>query len=309
MSTLSGLRFVFVTGKGGVGKSTVSAILGAGLAARGRKVLIAADAGANSLGYLLETAVGQDPTEVAKNLFAIRIEPKASMKEYASDAIGSRLLSNAIFNERVALGFLEGVPGLLPWALLGKAWYATTEAKDGPELPGAPYDTVVFDGFSTGDGTELLRLPETLMRIAPPGKLRRDAEKCYQLLTDPERSRVVPVTLPAALPVRETEELVEQIRTDLRYPLGPLVLNQVRREFLDQEERNALLRRGGPSRPLLKWLEERASLEESGQEARTTLKNLGLPVALLPATFPPPRGISALAELAESSNLCEIVLQ
>lgn len=305
MSTLSALKFIFVTGKGGVGKSTVSAILGAGLAARGRKVLVAADAGSNALGYLFGRPIGPEPTRVAEKLFALRIEPRASMREYATDAIGSRLISNAIFSERVAQGFLEGIPGLLAWALLGKAWYATTDATSGPPMPEAPFDTVVFDGFSTGDGTELLRLPETLFKIAPVGRLRRDAELCYELLKDASQSRIVPVTLPQLLPATETSELVSEIRDNLRYPLGPCVRNQVRSLRLEPRERQLLLASPTASPPGV-FLRERAALEQSQIEANQQLDLLPLAHVDLPFTTPPPRGIDELVRLAEVSRCLDL---
>jgi anion-transporting ArsA/GET3 family ATPase len=306
MSTLSGLRFVFVTGKGGVGKSTVSAILGAGLAKRGRKVLVAADAGSDALSYLFETPIGAEPTPIAPRLYGLRIEPKASMRQYAEDAIGSRLLSNAIFSERVAQGFLEGIPGLLGWALLGKAWYATTDAKDGPELPHAPFDTVIFDGFSTGDGTELLRLPETLFKIAPVGRLRRDAQLCYELLRDGTRSRVLPVTLPRLLPATETEELVAEIRDNLGYPLGPLVKNQIRPLYLEEPERAQLLASLPGASAELDFLRERAALEQGQIEAEKRLEALNLPSFGLPFSAPPPRGVAGLAKLAEEMRWLDL---
>jgi len=305
MSTLSALKFIFVTGKGGVGKSTVSAIVGAGLATRGRKVLVAADAGSNALSYLFGRPVGPAPTLIAPNLYAVRIEPRASMREYATDAIGSRLLSNAIFSQRVAQGFLEGIPGLLGWALLGKAWYATTDAKSGPPLPEAPFDTVVFDGFSTGDGTELLRLPETLFKIAPVGRLRRDAELCYELLNDPSRSRVLPVTLPQLLPATETTELVSEIRNNLRYPLGPCIRNQIRTLHLEPRERELLLL-NPPASGQAAFLRERAALEQSQIDAQKLLDLLPLASAELPFTTPPPQGLTELEQLAGVSRCLDL---
>lgn len=305
MSTLSALKFIFVTGKGGVGKSTVSAILGAGLAARGRKVLVAADAGSNALSYLFGRSVGGEPTPIAKHLFALRIEPRVSMREYATDAIGSRLISNAIFSERVAQGFLEGIPGLLGWALLGKAWYATTDGKSGPAMPDAPFDTVVFDGFATGDGTELLRLPETLFKIAPVGRLRRDAELCYELLKDASQSRVVPVTLPQLLPATETAELVGEIRDSLGYPLGPCVRNQIRSLYLQPKERELLSMNSAQSAEAA-FLRERAALEQSQVDAKELLDRLSLVSTELPFTTPPPQGLAELTRLAEVSRCLDL---
>lgn len=299
MQELASLRFVFVTGKGGVGKSTVSATLATVGANQGKRVLLVSAAGNRAASYLFDVAIGSRPTPIAPNLFAMTIDPEEALREYAEDAMGSRFVASAILGPQVARGFLRGIPGLLPWALLGKAWYATTKAEDGPAFPGAPYDLVVFDGYATGDGTDLLRVPKVVVELAPPGRLRRDAVSCYEMLMDPARSRIVPVSLPRALSASETVDLVSEVRKELGYPLGPVLLNQHRTPQLTVSEREFLLEKGPREAGTLdRLLFERASVEEAGERALDVLRSLGQPIWALPATFPAPRGFDELGKFA-----------
>lgn len=305
MHELASLRFVFVTGKGGVGKSTVSAALASFAANQGRRVLLVSAEGNRAASYLFDVAIGTAPTLIAPNLFAMTIDPEEALREYAEDAMGSRLIASAILGPQVARGFLRGIPGLLPWALLGKAWYATTRAQDGPDLPGAPYDLVVFDGYATGDGTDLLRVPKVVVELAPPGRLRRDAVSCYEMLMDGSRSRVVPVSLPRALSATEIVDLVAQVRTELGYPLGPVILNQHRSPLLSPNERSQVLA-GGSGEPgtALRALFERAGSEDAGERALEELRTLGQPIWALPACFPAPRGFAELGKFAARVESC-----
>lgn len=302
MNDWHGLRFLFITGKGGVGKSTVAALLGLKLAREGRKVLVVCPSGSRAMSRLYERSVGSQPTAIAPSLWAMTIEPEEAMREYAENAMGSRRLAGMVLSRQVARGFMNGIPGLLPWALLGKAWYATTDAETGPPLAGAPYDTVVFDGFATGDGTELLRVPKTILEIAPPSRLRRDAENCYELLRDQRRARVVPVVLPSSMPVTETAELIAEIDRSLGYGVGPLIVNQVRPVVFEQGERECLRRRGGDDTGQLRsasgFLYNQAELEAEQAAQLQVIESWGRPFLRLPLTLPEPVGLEALGHLS-----------
>lgn len=231
-------RFLFVTGKGGVGKSTVTAALALALARRGRRVLVATSGAAERLSTLF--GVPPFSTEVrpiADGVWGVQVGADAALREYGGMILKSRAVFDAVFNSQLVHGFLAGVPGLHEWAVLGKVWFHSTElAGDG----GPRFDTVIQDAPATGHGLEMLRVPKVIVDVVPPGILRRDAERAWRDLTDPARSGVVVVTLPEDLPTTEALELVATLTDDLALPLAALVVNGVLEPLFTAAERRAL---------------------------------------------------------------------
>lgn len=299
-------RFIFVTGKGGVGKTTVSAALAAHLAAQGRRALLVVPTGTEKAARLLGVAeIGETPVEVRPNLFAVHIEPEQAMREYGLMVLKSRVLYDTLFDNRYVRGFFRGIPGLREWALLGKAWFLSGGAD-----PSAPqtseldtFDVVVLDAPATGHGMEVLRVPRVIMDISPGGRLRADAEAAWRTLTDPEQSAMVLVTLPEELPTTETLELAETLRDELGLPLGGLVLNMLREPLFSAAERQRLLDEPVPQRPVgaevaLYYAVRRASSESLQAENARRLEALRLPTVRLPLLSAEPSGFSDVAGLA-----------
>jgi anion-transporting ArsA/GET3 family ATPase len=136
--------------------------------------------------------------------------------------------------------FLDAVPGLNEWAVLGQAWYFTTEEID----VGVPrFDTVLLDAPATGHALDMLRVPKIIVEVAPTGVLRRDALAAWQMLQDPERSGVVIVTLAEELPASETLELSSELSGELGLPVVGLVVNQLLPDLFTEQQREALLSR------------------------------------------------------------------
>src|SRR5450755_1913598 len=136
----------------------------------------------------------------------------------------NRVLVDAIFDSKYVSGFLSGTPGLKEWSLLGKAWYHATEE----EQDGRPrFDVVLFDAPATGHGLDMLRVPKVIVEIAPPGVLRSDAERAWEMFRDPSRSGVVVVTLLKEMATNETLELCSALRGELTLPIAELVGNSL----------------------------------------------------------------------------------
>lgn len=239
MSALADRRFLFITGKGGVGKTTVTAALASALADGGRKVLIAICDAKERVSTLFGVPpIPQQITEIAPNIDAVRIEPELALREYGEMILRSKTVYNAVFENKYVKSFFKGVPGLSEWAVLGKAWYhSTAEAGEG----GGTYDIVLFDAPATGHGLDMLRVPKVIVDVVPPGVLRRDAERAWQMFQDPKRAGVVVVTLPEDMPVNETLELQQALDTELHLPLALLVINCVQEELFSDDERHTLL--------------------------------------------------------------------
>lgn len=249
MTPLEERRFVFVTGKGGTGKTTVTAALALALAARGRRVLIALSETKERMSVLFNApALGTEIRSVAPNVSAVKISAEAALREYGEMILHSRAVYSAVFENKYVKGFFAAVPGLYQWAILGKAWFHATEKG----LDGRPrFDIVLFDAPATGHGLDMLRVPKIIVDIAPPGILRRDAEQAWAMFKDDKQSGVVIVTLPEDLPATEAVELATAIENELELPIATVVVNQVLDFLFTENERHELLkprdlRRGDP---------------------------------------------------------------
>ena len=120
MTRLDELRFLFVTGKGGVGKSTVCAALATALADRGRKVLVVTCGANERLSTLLGTApLGIEVAQVRERLWATRITAESAMREYGEMILRSKVAYLAVFGNKYVKSFFHAVPGLNEWAVLG----------------------------------------------------------------------------------------------------------------------------------------------------------------------------------------------
>lgn len=225
MVELSEKRFLFVVGKGGVGKTTVSAALGLAAARAGKRTLIAMANAKERLSDLFEVPpIGQDVVNIAPNLDAVNMTPEAALEEYGMMVLKVRSLYKAVFENRFVRAFLRGTPGIDAWSMLGKAYFHATG--HGPGSNG-DYDLVLLDAPATGHGLDMLRVPEVIVNVAPPGLLRREAERALELFRDPIRGGVVLVSLAEDMPVNESIELHEALRDELRIPVQGLVVNSV----------------------------------------------------------------------------------
>ena len=218
------LKFVFVVGKGGVGKTAVSGALALAAAAQGKRVLVAMCNAKERLSYLLETGpIGPHIQPVMPRIDAVNMEPGAALEEYGMLVLRVRALYKVVFENRFVKAFLRGTPGIDAWAMLGKAQYHAREKDpDGRDR----YDLVIVDAPATGHGLDLLRVPRVILDVAPPGLLRREAERANELFLDPERSAVLLVTIPEEMPATETIELHTAIRKELNLPICGLIINQ-----------------------------------------------------------------------------------
>jgi anion-transporting ArsA/GET3 family ATPase len=260
LAEIGARRFLYLTGKGGVGKTTVSAALALALAAQGKRVLIVMPNIKERLSAVLGTRpIGDEIVKVGDGVWAVNVHPEKALTEYGLLVIKVRALTKTIFGNEYIKAFLRAVPGLYEWSMLGKAWFHTTET----DASGRPlYDVVIFDAPATGHGLDMLRVPKVILDVAPPGVLRRDAERAVKLFRDPAQSGIVVVTLPEEMPVTEAVELVHAIERELSIPVLRVVVNAVMPPVFSPGERAAFSKH-----PDLLSLEAAARADHSGDAA------------------------------------------
>ena len=222
MKQLLDQRLLIVVGKGGVGRTTVAAALGRAATKRGKHVLIAQTNAPARLARLLgsNSDIGAKVVDVDDRLSAVNMNPREALREYGVLLLKYEPIYRAVFENKPMRSFLGAFPGLDYWAMLGKAWWHTTQKQDGRPK----YDLVVLDGPASGHATAMLRIPDAVRSAMPRGPLARDATLARELLSDPDQTSAVMVTLAEDLPARETIVLARDLR-ELRIPVGPLVVN------------------------------------------------------------------------------------
>jgi anion-transporting ArsA/GET3 family ATPase len=301
MSTLGDKRFILVTGKGGVGKTTVCAALAVGCAARGKRVLVAMCNSKEPLSAMLGSqAIGHEVVRAIDNVWAVNMHPERALEEYGSLVLRSRALYRALFDNRYVRAFLRAIPGMQSWSMLGKAWWHTTEKMaDGSRR----FDVVILDAPATGHGLAMVRVPRTILDVVPPGILRRDAERAWSLLTDPTATLVMLVTLPEDMSVTETIELAHGL-DEIGLPAGRVVVNGVLPPLFSVEERRALEALSLPPSDdvgdaVLMSARARAIRERSQAESLKRLaRELSKPTSYLPLVMQELTDIEVIRKLA-----------
>jgi anion-transporting ArsA/GET3 family ATPase len=210
---LEQLQLVVVTGKGGVGKSVVTAALGRLLATRGRKVLLFEVDPRENLHQLLDTQPsGGEIIKASPNLFLQHIEPRELIDDLVREKLKVKLLVNRVLASPVHRHFTEGAPGLKESAVFGRALRMVEG--HGPPALRRP-DVVILDAPATGHGVSWLAAPQLVADVVRSGPIGHMAELIAAFLGDPNRFGVVVVTTAEEMPVEESKELIGALRTRL----------------------------------------------------------------------------------------------
>lgn len=220
MASLVSTPLTFVTGKGGVGKSTVAAALARSCAARGeRTALIALGPHPFARLFEVETPINYSGTEVAPRLTAFLLTPREAFEEYAISRLGSATLYRLAFDNRFVHYFLDATPGLNELMCLGKLWHLVVKSRT--------FDRVIVDLPATGHGVGFLDVPRILTAAVHRGPLATLGEQMRSMLQDAHLTATLIVTRYEELPVNETLELADRLAAPLRIPLVGVVANQV----------------------------------------------------------------------------------
>lgn len=227
-------RLQFVMGKGGVGRSTVTAALARRFVSEGHRTLVIQINAADRLSALLGVpAATSELAEVAPRLWSVNIEPEAAMREYVLMQVKLPIVYRLVFQNRAVSSFLKVVPALNDLLILGKIQFHVDET----QADGTPrFERILIDAPATGHGLFLVDVPRVLMEAVSAGPIAREARRMNDLLHDPAQTAMHLVSTLEEMPRRETRDMVAQLGTR-GLPLGALFLNAVPpRVFADEDE-------------------------------------------------------------------------
>lgn len=216
-------RLNIVTGKGGVGKSTLSAAMALCAQAAGKRVLVC-EVGAKErvAGLLGAPDSGPEVRQVDRSIWTVHVRPAEAMREYALMVLRFRAVYHAVFENRLVRYFLRAIPQLPEIVMLGKVWWHVVEEKDATGRP--RWDMVILDAPATGHGLGMLGTPRAILDIVSEGPMLRDMRRMQEMLLDPAVTAVNIISLPEEMPVNESVELAQAV-AQMGIPRGRLFLN------------------------------------------------------------------------------------
>jgi anion-transporting ArsA/GET3 family ATPase len=301
-------RLLFVTGKGGVGKTTIAAALALLAANRGKRTLVCEVDAKGNLADLFEAPPNTfKAQELAPGLFSMAMSTEESLREYLRLQLRIPLLARIGPLARSLDFVANAAPGVKEILTVGKlAW----------EVRERHYDLVVVDAPATGHVIAQLAAPDAINELVKVGRIRDQTRWMADLLSDPVVTGAVVVAAPEEMPVAETLELADRIRDETSVELAAVVMNKVLPELFgrgEEEVFDALREPGraaalsaavaGPADQVLAAAELAVTIRRTRAEHIGRLR-AGLPPALpllyLPYLFTRSHGVRATRTLAEA---------
>ena len=224
---MSEARLQFVVGKGGVGKSTLTAALALASASQGRRTLAIEFGGRGGLSRLFgvsEAPIGE-ARDVRPGLTVLALGGDEALAEYLRLVIPIKRLLSAVFASRLYRVFVAAAPGLKELMTVGKVWFEADRRLAGGE---PAWERIFVDAGASGHSLQYLQMPSAAAAAFRSGLVHREATRVQALLADPQHTCVHVVATPEEMPVTEASSIVARLRDPLQLPVGKLFLNRCR---------------------------------------------------------------------------------
>jgi anion-transporting ArsA/GET3 family ATPase len=295
-------RLVIVTGKGGVGKSTVALAIGLAAAAEGRRTIVCEVSSQEQISRVFHRAkVGFHEVEMAENLWAISIDPDEAMREYVLLQLRVRAMRDMLFRSRIFTYLTAATPGLRELVTIGKIWEVAQP--DRKVKKGRKYDLVVVDAPATGQGVAFLQTPRSFANIARVGPIKAQAEALEALIVNHRKTGVAIVALPEEMPVNETAALEHTLTEGVGVAVDRVYMNALYPESFSRPEAERLEQAqatgNGAVRAACRAALSEARRAAAQHEQLARLAELvNAPLRTLPFIFKPEIGVEEIQGLA-----------
>lgn len=310
MTELLDRRLLFVTGKGGVGKTTIAASLALLGAQHGKRTLVGEIDAKGNLADFYETGpTGFKEREVSPGLWAMSMDTEESLKEYLSLQLKIPFVARLGPLARTFDFVANAAPGVKEILTVGKFLWEVREGH---------YDLVVVDAVATGHITGQLAAPAAIQELVHVGLVREQTDWMLNILGDPSQTGVVIVSAPEEMPVNETLELADRLATETVVDLAAVVANRVLPELFGRGEEEIFDRLhdrstspspeealvaavGGPVRQLLDGAKLAVTLRRTRAQHLTRLRDelpAGTPLLYVPYLFQRSHGARATTQVA-----------
>jgi anion-transporting ArsA/GET3 family ATPase len=288
-------RLVFVTGKGGVGKSAVAAAFAVAAARSGRRTLLVDVDSHEGSGVFASAGRRSDrERELAPNLYGVAIDVERAIEEYLAGQLRVRPMVDLLVRSRAFHHFAAAAPGLAELVTVGKIWTLATDLRPGGQAP--VWDLLVVDLPATGHAIAMLETAANVRAIAGSGPIRDQAARIQQVVTHPSATGIALVARPEDLAVTEAIEAAAALRArDL--PVALAVMNAAAERRFDAADEGVMaaaastLRTAPASRragegvlaALDAAIAHRARQIDDAEHAERLAAGVGVPVLELPA--------------------------
>lgn len=288
-----------VTGKGGVGKSTVAAALGLAAVRRGKRVIVAEVAARDDVSRALGATSPAGPYaehSISERLHHISIDPQHAMEEYLRQRLPVGALAAPLTHNRIFTALTAATPGMRELLAIGKVWELAQPERRTRHAQS--YDLVVLDAPATGHGVAMLQAPRTFASVARVGPVANEGRAVASFLRDPRSTALVVVSTAEEMPVTETLDLQARVREELGLELALTVVNAVvPHRFSDADERTLLAAPRSPAQHAALFSATWARHQHS-QIARLRRELGAVPLATLPLLFDAAPGPGSLQRLS-----------